>query len=344
MAEPEYASDACLLDISWSLYCVNDLAWPSRDIRDTNAFGAPARNLDSILHRTSIGGAEYDEEDSDRAGGFHRSSWELIRSDSVRKNTVRGVLVTVEYDRSSYKAVLLLQPNTRQRATAGSRGPRISLLLLRMPTTLSRRFIKFLETEMSPSTTVTVRPLKLPTSLLCSMLESYINTLSTLPSAQALPSYSKDTALQDLPTQMLRDVRISLSFLGPVAPHLRSLDLDIPYETAWKLIKPGVEEDYDRSEGTGFLQRLAGHIDRTMGLKLPWRTQNKGEGKEDEELIRISRITCASLVVAADGKVKLVGKFADGINDDEMLGLIAKANNELVDALVKRAVTEIDQG
>lgn len=344
MAEPEYASDECLLDTSWSLYSVRDLSWPSRDIRDTNAFGGPSRNLDTILQRTSIGGAEYDEEDSDRAGGFHRSSWKLIRSESIRNGTPKGVLITVEYDRSSYKAVLLLQPNTPQRALPGSRSPRIPLLLLRMPTTLSRRFVKFLENDMSPTTSVTVRPLKLPTSLLCSMLESYIYNLSTLPSARALPSYSKDAALQDLPNQMLRDVRISLSFSGPVAPHLRSLDVDIPFETVWKLIQPGLEKGDDRNEGTGFFHRVSGHIDRTMGLKLPWRTQSKDDEKEDEEIIRISRITSSSLVIAADGKVKLVGKFADGISDDEMLGLIAKANDELVDALVKRAVTEVDEG
>ena len=342
MADSLYISNDCLLDTSWSLYSAVDLKWPSRDLQDPKAFAGPAREFDSLLRRTAPGGKEYDEEDSDRAGGYHKSSWNIIQSNlSARQPRILGVLITVEYDRSSYKAVLLRQLNNnnpQQRTNASSTLP---LLLLRMPSTLTRCFLKFLETGLSATS---VQPLKLHTPLLCSILESYIHTLSTLPSGQNLPSYSRDASLQDLPSQMIRDVRITLSFSGVVAPHLRTLDLDVPFDTVWKLVRPGVETSNGSTTETGFLNRLANHLNRTTGLNLPWRSSNGQPASTSdltadnaEDVIRISRIACASLVISTDGKVKIVGKFAENILDEEMLGLVTKANRDLIEMLVRRA-------
>ena len=330
MASSSYVNDECVFDASWSLYSITTLQWVGQNLRDPSVLARPARELDQILQRTSRGGAEYDEEDSDRAGGYQSSVWKIIRAERPTKKT-KGLLVTVKYDRSTYKAILLLN---RQSPTISTLGSKLSLLMLRMPATLSRRFIRFFENSFS----ATFQPLKFPTTSLCQIFESYITTLSTLPSARHLPSYNKDAGLQDLPSLVIRDLRITLNFLAPVTPHLRALDIDIPFDSFWKLVSPEATLTSCDGDSTRFFDRLAGHIDRTLGLALPWKDQDPSLVQED--MIRIARISSSSLVIAADGKMKLVGKFSENVHDEEMVARVKQANDELLDTIVRLAAEE----
>ncbi|KKY27617.1 hypothetical protein UCRPC4_g00850 [Phaeomoniella chlamydospora] len=329
MDELSFIGDECLMDTSWSLYRVTQVKIQGKDLRNPSAFAQPARDLDSLLQKTAKGGAEYDEEDSDHAGGYLKSTWRIIRTSANAGGKARGILISVNYDRSMYKAALLLN---RQRGR--SNPAEFPLLLLRMPPTLAKRFLGFFESDLS----ATFQPLKLASHTLSKILESYIDTLSYLPSASNLPSYTRESTLQDLPSQLIRDVKVTLAFNAPISPHLRSLDIDIPFETVWKLVQPEVTNAHTQ---TIFLQRLGQHLDRTMGIKVPWHTNEQPnsstESSDGYDLIRISKIACASIVITSDGKMKIVDKFSEAVSDEEMVQRIEQANKELLNELLSQA-------
>jgi hypothetical protein len=95
--------------------------------------------------------------------------------------------------------------------------------------------------------------LKLPASLLSSQLESYLETLVAYG-----PTHDPDSYIHSI----VGKLDIKVTFDAPVAPNLRSLDINVPATEVWSWLPSSPPQ-----QGT-FLTRLTGHLQSNTGLRL----------------------------------------------------------------------------
>jgi hypothetical protein len=230
--------------------------------------------------------------------------------DSVIDGAKRGIFVEVEYERSTYTALLL---RDEEDSTEQEGFTSLPLLLTRMPGPLREVLMDYLRNTFDTHTS----PLKLSSEFLSSALEGYLRDLSgNLGKSQAASAI----------VEVVKDIQVSISFPGPATPLLSKLDVtisrdDIPgllsrgktilqkspqdYPPAQKRKKGDPASAGEASKDHPFTAALSHYLSSHLALPI------------SHQEIRISKIACAAFVLGAEGKLKL---FPPGNDDDDEQG------------------------
>ena len=250
---------------------------------------------------------------------------------------VRGVLVTLSYERAVYKAILLRSSTTPAYRDDAEESDftHLPLLLTRMPVALKSIFTDHISTTFDAR----VSPLRLSTPFLEEAMETYMHDL--------MSNYRGDSIRSDL-REIIKALNMTLAFAEPVAPSLKTLDLVQPIETYLDHVElPGV-------------QSSASHLDDKAKLIPFVKAQLKEQlamdvsavNEDGKAVVRLAKLGCATFVLGADGKVKIIAPpvtvvddgAGDGAENPRRPRITAKrdaqrlANDGLVEMLLGRAM------
>lgn len=188
----------------------------------------------------------------------------------VSAEHARGIQVSLDYEKQSYNALLLRDPG---QTTAPDGFTSLPLLLVKMPSAIRDIFLNYLRTSFDAH----VAPLRLSSAFITSSLETYFRHLSTSTSTQSV---------QDV----IRQLQIQLSFPNATTL-LRHLDVTIAgrdvsgFLSRGKLLREANEKP--------FTAALAAYLKKHLALNIL------------HPKVHISRISCASFVLAVD-RLKLM--------------------------------------
>ncbi|KAF3491027.1 uncharacterized protein GIQ15_00544 [Arthroderma uncinatum] len=283
-----------------------------------------------------------------------------------------GILITLQYENTNYKAVLLAGPDGyRHEDVRGAEGTTfLPLLVTRMPNALRQALISFL----SETFDTRVSLLRLPSSFLCSALEKYLATLnrgSIRANRRAGQTSTSTVESRAFIESVVKEVQLTLSFPPPVSTDLKLLDVHLPRESLSAFYAHGLgalETDNDNNNDSGeigvptapFLTAFSKYFDHNLAMKLDMTdfagksTTSTGSSTKGK-LIRLTKVSCGAFVLGSEGRIKLLANpgraillddsdiegEGDGIDIDERhKGLVWRANEDLLRALIARAVGE----
>ncbi|KAL3466206.1 kinetochore complex Sim4 subunit Fta1-domain-containing protein [Aspergillus heterothallicus] len=253
-----------------------------------------------------------------------------------------GILITLGYENITYKAALLADPSKsplsstkqkgkqpqrgRPKRTSSSSSPSstsLPLLLTRLPKALREQFISFLSSNFDTY----VSSLRFSSNVLCDLLQSYVGNLT--------PQGNSESGNTVLIEDIIREMHLTLSFAAPIAPSLKSLNVSVARETFASFLRTG-------SSGAGWddsgrvLSGLSSYLQKHLALELGL---DSGGATLSSGYVRLTRIACAGFVVTGEGRVKIVGKAAEGGDDEEGAknrGLL-RGGEALLRAVLERA-------
>jgi hypothetical protein len=295
--------DDCLYDTSWKLHTVSQVS-PSYAALcasyDPCALKRPAEQLKNYLLSTTEERALHENEQPD-----------VEKTGSLREVTFRavlqtGILISVTHERALSKFLLYGDVTSRP----------YRLLLTKAAAPIVHKFTTFLFDTFSVSTI----PTKLPGTLLYNTLEYYMITATrTQQSAEAT----------------LSALRLSFSFSPPIAPKLRSMDIDIPIGPIASRADPTPHETIMKSI-SAHLQRVSGILPIAIGLG----TETK-DGENKAPLAQLSKVSCAGFALSAEGRLKFTHKAVETALDFALPARLA--NQNMLDAILAEVMKEMDK-
>ncbi|OJJ78505.1 uncharacterized protein ASPGLDRAFT_100214, partial [Aspergillus glaucus CBS 516.65] len=240
--------------------------------------------------QTGLGGGVAEDDTVSKTGALRACTWEAIpqfddtftSSAQAQGQGQTGILITLSYETTTYKAALLTTPDTQPQNPRKGVTP-LPLLLTRLPTPLRQTLLTFLSTAFDtyPS------PLRLPAPFMCNALDTYVITF--------LSSGAHDAA--DILEDVVRDVQLTLAFSGSVAPSLKSLGVGVPRGMVGGFLRRS-------GDGEGFLGRVEGYLEAHLAMKLDLSTTGNGNGLAKQH-VRVSKIACGGFVIGSEGRMKL---------------------------------------
>jgi len=302
-----------LYDTSWTLYFIANTTALYRNFAssDQGSLNGRARQFRDYI---SSNRPRYeDEEEQEKIGTLRDCTWSRLGKGNTR-TARKGIVVSLDYDKTTYKFVFYDDVHANFAS--------LPLLLAKASASLTKKFASFL----SETFDVSVNPLRLPPSLLQTTLQSYLQNIR---SAFELDD-SADT-LQFL-RPALGSLRLTISFSSLVAPHLRTLEVDVPPETTLQLSRSST------ASNISFLQELARHLYNRTGLKIPVLSSSEdGQSVIDGEdaVFRISKIACAAYSLSIDSRIRFMYKAVEGSDKHELV--IRKANDGMMGDLIEKA-------
>ncbi|KAE8149720.1 kinetochore complex Sim4 subunit Fta1-domain-containing protein [Aspergillus avenaceus] len=292
-----------LLNTSWTLYRLSPLHHKEHAeslLTNQSALTTHATRLHDHLTGTIPSQTTDPETDSlSRTGALKSCLWTPLPQSP---STAQGILITLEYENITYKAALLAPEsyNENENENENKNKTNIPLLLTRFPAPVRQSFLAFLSSTFDTYHA----PLKLSTQFLSTSLEDYVNAL-------------EPGSLENV----LREVQLTVSFAGAVAPALRSLNITVPRASIAGFVEAG-----SRRPGESILAGLSGFIEGHLAMDLDLAGLRRESAAR--KYVRVSRIACGGFVLGADGKMKLVGREDEGVS---------RACGVLLDAVVRRA-------
>ncbi|RMJ23225.1 F-box domain protein [Aspergillus sp. HF37] len=302
------------------------------------------------------------EDDSlSKTGALKNCTWEMLSlwpqlTDSTTDSSSvaspqapAGILITLEYENIVYKAALLAVPDPddaqqQQPPSSSSASTSLPLLLTRCPNPLRQILISFLVSNFDTYCST----LRLPQEFLCAALERYFDVF-TARSPQNIP----------LLGDAMRELHLTLSFSGFVAPDLKSLNVSIPRTSldAFLFSAPSSTSAGSYSEpNRTFLANLEAYLAKHLAMDLDLGARSgsapiSAAGKH----VRLSKIACAAFVVGSEGRLKLVlpERRADGADESadgeaemrsERMKSVLRASVALLHAVIRRAAAGQGQG
>jgi hypothetical protein len=294
------------------------------------------------------------EDDSlSKTGALKNCTWEMLSSwpqftDIIDSNSAAspqapaGILVTLEYENIVYKAALLADPDDvqqqqQQPPSSSSASTSLPLLLTRCPSPLRQTLISFLVSNFDTYCST----LRLPQGFLCAALKRYFDVF-TAHTPQNIP----------LLGDAMREMHLTLSFSGSVAPDLRSLNISIPRASLDSFLSatpPSTSAGSASESNSTFLANLEAYLAKHLAMDLDLGSRSgsasiSSAGKH----VRLSKIACAAFVVGSEGKLKLVlpERRADGADESrdvegemrsERMKSVLRASVALLHAVIRRA-------
>lgn len=258
---------------------------------------------------------------TDKIGSLRDCKYSVssLQSHQPTINSIQLVSITLQYQHSAFPFILTTP----------------HLILSKAPISHTKLITNFL----SDTFNVSFDPLKLPSTLLSTSLQNYISTLSSPFSpndgGNGDPAPEKRAAVLKA---AIGTLKLTISFSGPVAPHLRTLDLSIPYDTVDTL------QSAVSTGGDGFLDGLAHHIHLQTGLKLPLTvTAQNGDGgshvtqdtSTSEPPLKLSKVAAAAFALSVDGRVRFAAKAIEHAVESEEL--VIQANIQLLEGIINEA-------
>ncbi|KAL5336104.1 kinetochore complex Sim4 subunit Fta1-domain-containing protein [Aspergillus crustosus] len=366
------ASPSHLLNTSWTSHRLSPLhhsKYPGYLLTDESTLQTYATHLRDHLTNSFADAQGYraDEDPSTGAGSgpaaigaLQSCTWEPvstlsflnIRQDSQEKDQIpAGLLITLTYETTIYKAALLApsnstdssQENSKSRkrtraSTSSSTSTYLPLLLTKLPKPLRESFLAFLSANFDAYISV----LKISSAALCDVLEEYVSSLTSTPTP-ASPTADTEGLIGDI----IREMHLTLSFAPPIAPSLKTLNVNIPRDTFGKFLRgseSGLEEGTGKSVLSGLSGYLRDHLALNIGLPVPGPSEKSGSSLVGAR-VRLTRVACTGFVVTGEGRVKVVAKGLDEGEDetDERNRGALRGGEALLKALLERAVTGVER-
>lgn len=278
-----------LYNRTYLLYRVSPLHTNDHPLLQESVLRTHQQRLQSQLKGDSIRGVEVDYGHQEgalaRLGPLERCIWDLMGdeddwinrhrhlvdpdasqlSGSMPNEQARGVHVSLEYESTTYTAMLLRDPG----ATRSPEGfTSLPLLMVKMPAPVRAVFLHYLETAFDAH----VAPLQLSSSFLSSTLETYFRYLTAPTSTQSI-------------REVVRQLQLKLSFPGATT-QLRDLDITIPSSDVEGFVQRG--KMLDKTEKASFTGALSTYLQKHLALNL------------NHPKVLLSQISCASLTLGTD--------------------------------------------
>ncbi|CAN9156425.1 unnamed protein product [Alternaria alternata] len=191
-----------------------------------------AKRLKEQLKGDNVRGVQVDfagAEDTAKLGPLDECSWEMIGDEDawidrhrqsidvdashlsslsqLSPDRARGLQVSLEYEKQTYNALLLRDPGV----TSSPKGfTSLPLLLVKMPGPIRDIFLNYLRTTFDAY----VAPLKLPSPIITSSLETYLKHLSARYSTQSIQDIIRQLHIQlafPNSTTILKHVEITIA-------------------------------------------------------------------------------------------------------------------------------------
>ncbi|OJJ44407.1 hypothetical protein ASPZODRAFT_18600 [Penicilliopsis zonata CBS 506.65] len=331
-----------LLNTSWTLHRLSPLQHPEFQTLLGNqvALKTYANRLREQLIGNSVTGAYIgttplaaaaDEEALSKTGALKACTWEPIDiPDEDGQSSISGISIVLEYENAVYKAALLAG-----RDGQGSRGDNattaLPLLLTRLPNALRQTVTTFLSATFD----VYCALLRLPPYFLCTGLERYLHNLTGGSSGPVMdPSSDPRFILEDV----VKEMQLTLSFSQPIAPSLKSLNVNVPRESFSQFVLPSTNAP--AASKTPFLTSLGTYLETHLAMKLDL-DDLSGQKTLAHQYIRLSKVACSAFVLGTEGRLKLVANLAEDDDDEAALSQknlrVLSACKELLQAIIDRA-------
>lgn len=266
---------------------------------------------------TILGGVD---DSLSKIGALKDCTWEMLSSwsqltDAADLRSMRnaaGILVTLEYENTVYKAALLADPRGMHRAQEVE-STSLPLLLTRFPNPLRQTFISFLSSNFDTYCSI----LRLPQAFLCSALERYFAVFA-----------SSDPRNTSLLGDAMREVHLTLSFSSSIAPDLRSLNISIPRGSLDSFLSALPSPEASEHD-TAFLENLSAYLHKHLAMDIDLSTRSRSvPNSAKQNHVRLSRIACAAFVIGSEGRLKLVVPERKTANGDGTGDVEAEISNE----------------
>ena len=257
---------------------------------DSNADGVVnAGRLDTCEWKLLANGEAWERgQDADEQGG-------------PTAEKAAGVCIELRYEKITYMAHLLRNPNHAKRRAregqqedespgVGEEGMHLPLLLMHMPSPLRSAVQDYLATTFDTC----IEEMRLSYSFLAAALEGFLADVSSAGAGRV--------------AKVIKDLQITLTFRGPVAPSLRTLDITIRREDVQGFLIRGksMATGKDVEDTKPFMSALGAYLKAQMALDM---------GHED---VGVAKLACGGFVLAREGKIKIVAPAGGaGVEEDE---------------------------
>jgi hypothetical protein len=228
--------------------------------------------------------------------------------------TTDGIKIEFEFEKTTHTAWMLRTYQARRDVT--DNVIHFPLLAVRMPHGLLEMFLSYLGSAFDTR----VELLHISSSQVGSTLETYIQACQKP---------------QSILTRIVRDVQLSFSFKGPIAPSLRNLDITIQREDLARFLKEGRQTSKapakpKNTSSEPFLSAVSRYLEARLALDT------------DHKDISLSRIACGGFALGKEGKVKIFRPLLLDEDDDATTPLATasrEATTRLLGCLVGLATT-----
>jgi hypothetical protein len=314
-----------LYNRTYNLYRLSPLHHGDAPLLADRTLRTHAKRLKEQLKGDNVRGVQVDfgsAEDNAKLGPLEECSWDVVgdedswidhhrqlqdpeTSQMSPPTEVRGVEVSLEYEKQSYNALLLRDPNN---TTAPEGFSSLPLLLVKMPGPVREVFLQYLRTAFDAH----VAPLKLPSTFITASMETYFKHLSASTSTQSI---------QDI----VRQLNVQLAFPNTTIL-LKHIDITIAAADVPGFVTRGKPLG-DRPFTTALSSYLAKHL--ALDVSHP--------------KVQISRISCNSFHLGTE-RLKLAApdtladtSFSDegGASQDASAGQLAV--EEFLTSLIREA-------
>ena len=177
-----------------------------------------------------------EEEETDDRGNLQECLVETIRITT----TCSGLYIAIVYEKAIHKFFL-----------SGSTQVNTSLMFANAPTSVMQRMFEILSEALDAPLAMPFKRFQLPSSFIQKQMEAYLKALGAAEPSNTL----------SIVEAVLRHISVGVTFEAPIAPTLRSLNIELLPETV-RTISLACREDTD------FLNILAEHLKSQTGLTL----------------------------------------------------------------------------
>lgn len=213
-----------------------------------------------------------------------------------------GILIVLEYENATYKAVLFpgLQPTSGTTTattpttenTERQGSTHLPLLMTRLPTSIRQTVISFLSASFDTYCTA----LRLPMSFMCTGLEIYADAFLS-------SEYGDNGTLQSV----VKDMHLTLSFSRSIAPALKSLNITVPRASFEEFLRSSsATTTTTTANSKAFLSNISSYIEKHLSLKLDLSASPTTAQTPAKQHVRLSKIACGGFVLGGEGRMKLV--------------------------------------
>ncbi|RMZ79887.1 hypothetical protein DV738_g2946, partial [Chaetothyriales sp. CBS 135597] len=261
-----------------------------------------------------------------------------------------GVVLAIAYDRVVYKSIFYSCHTSPQIS--------IPLLLVKATSSITRRlflyFTEFFHLSSDPE------PLKLPASIMLSVVQNYIVSLRT-----GLDAVEENESILSLLRDIIGILKITITVNGgsaegaAIVKNLRTIDVGINSETLYQLLEQSIpNRPGPKSKRRGqapritFLNSLQHHIRDRTGIILPIvpdDTEDAQASNTDDALhadrapLRVTRVQSTAFAIGMEGRLKFSSRPVDMM--DAVPGLtsgdenvVRAANRDLLATIVNEAM------
>ncbi|KAK8159468.1 kinetochore complex Sim4 subunit Fta1-domain-containing protein [Phyllosticta citrichinensis] len=252
MADDDPVPDYPLYNSTFSAYRISPLYHGSNPLLQSRSLRAHARRLKDMLRGDTLRGVDVGFLDvGDNRGSLEDCTWDLIgdeeswerihrenedeeepgeftQSPIVKAHEARGVHVQLRYQKATYSALILRDPEKPSQSNLADFTP-LPLLLVRMPSGVRDTFIDYLSTIFDAR----VAPLKLHSSFLSSTLETLLQQIDA--------DASIDTVADVLKGPLQLQLSFPSIFHAGTPALLRGIDIRIAQDDVPEFLSRGTQ-------------------------------------------------------------------------------------------------------